>query len=101
MGRRGRRGYPAEFRQRVVELLAAGRKVADTRLTTLRVNLRTRSLGFHPASIQRTDLLRSRSLRGRGERVQPSRAIPRPDARAHLFAGSETEVLRSTCGCEF
>ena len=32
MGRRGgpgRRGYPAEFRQRVVDLLAAGRKVAD------------------------------------------------------------------------
>ena len=25
----GRRGYPAEFRQRVVDLLAAGRKVAD------------------------------------------------------------------------
>lgn len=32
MGRRvgpGRRGYPAEFRRRVVDLLAAGRKVAD------------------------------------------------------------------------
>src|ERR687886_728091 len=32
MGRRGgpgRRGYPAEFRQRVVDLLATGRKVAD------------------------------------------------------------------------
>ena len=32
MGRRGgpgRRGYPAEFRWRVVDLLAAGRKVAD------------------------------------------------------------------------
>src|ERR671930_460014 len=32
MGRRGgpgRRGYPAEFLQRVVDLLAAGRKVAD------------------------------------------------------------------------
>ena len=25
----GRRGYPAEFRRRVVDLLAAGRKVAD------------------------------------------------------------------------
>ena len=32
MGRRGgpgRRGYPAEFRRRVVDLLAAGRTVAD------------------------------------------------------------------------
>ena len=32
MGRRGgpgRRGYPAELRRRVVDLLAAGRKVAD------------------------------------------------------------------------
>jgi transposase-like protein len=32
MGRRGGpggRGYPAEFRQRVVDLLDAGRKVAD------------------------------------------------------------------------
>ena len=32
MGRRGglgRRGYPGEFRRRVVDLLAAGRKVAD------------------------------------------------------------------------
>ena len=32
MGRRGgpgRRGYPAEFRRRVVDLLATGRKVAD------------------------------------------------------------------------
>ena len=32
MGRRGgpgRRGYPAEFRQRVIDLLATGRKVAD------------------------------------------------------------------------
>ena len=32
MGRRGgpgRRGYPAEFRQRVVDLLVTGRKVAD------------------------------------------------------------------------
>ena len=32
MGRRGgpgRRGYPAEFRRRVIDLLATGRKVAD------------------------------------------------------------------------
>jgi transposase-like protein len=25
----GRRGYPAEFRQRVLDLIAAGRRVAD------------------------------------------------------------------------
>ena len=28
-GRPGRRGYPAEFRRRVIDLLATGRKVAD------------------------------------------------------------------------
>jgi hypothetical protein len=102
MGRRGgpgRRGYPAEFRRRVVDLLATGRKVAD--VARAPVGQGSGDLRLPPPG---TDQPRARVRAehlgtGRTGRGRAAEGDPRPKRRFRAIGVMATEGLPVQLAC--